>query len=96
MKKRANFIFNTYIKEGSKYQNNLSHDMVTEIEASIKNPTSDVFNKAYQQVTKLIKTTTKQLDELKMKPEFKELVEKRKREIKNRNKQTEIFEAQQP
>lgn len=95
IKSQALYIYETYVKEGSKYQNNFSQDMVMEIESKLQEPTSDVFNKAYQQVTKLIKTTTKQLSELKMKPEFKELVEKRKEEIRRANIQVEVLEGQQ-
>ncbi|KAH0788355.1 regulator of G protein [Histomonas meleagridis] len=88
---KAKEIYDMYIKPGSEHQNNLPAAMVDDITARLENPTSDIFNRAYQEVTKLINTNY--LRDVMNLDEFRETVEKRKKELQQENIRKQILEG---
>ena len=78
---RAREIYNEFIVEGSPRQINISNSYVKDITQKINNNiTSDIFNIAYREVMKLLKTNSF-LPEIKKLPAYTELVMKREEEI---------------
>lgn len=86
----ARRIFDTYVKKGSPQQNNFSDDMVADVERRLGSPTNDLFNMTYNEASKLLKTGNF-IDEVQRKPDYIQLVERRKREKMNRNQTENIF-----
>ena len=87
---RSNYIYNEFIKNGAKRQNNFSAIMVNDIESRLSNPTNDIFNGPYREILKLFKTNF--LRAVKNLPAYTELVKKREDEINSQRMQHEIFQ----
>lgn len=81
MKNRARFIYDTFIKPGGPKTINIPAKMVAEISDNLENPTSDMFNLASREVSKLLKTNF--LRQIKNLPAYEELVKKRENELKS-------------
>jgi hypothetical protein len=77
MKARANEIFDTYCRSGAPRQCNLPGGMVQQISDNIGNATSDLFQRAYQEMCKLLQQNF--LREVKLMPEYAALLESREK-----------------
>lgn len=87
---RAQYIFNTYVTKRATSQNNFSAAMVSEIEARLSTPTNDMFNRLFQEVSKLFRTGNF-LTEVQTHPRFNEIVEERKKSMQYNNQAKQIL-----
>ncbi|OHT11450.1 regulator of G protein [Tritrichomonas foetus] len=90
LKAKAQQIFDMFIKPGSPQQNNFPASMVRDIEERLQFPTNDLFNRVYQEATKLF-VTGNFLREVRNKPEFIELVNRKKEEMLHKNDAADIL-----
>ena len=86
----AQRIFDEYIKPGAPHQNNFPAPMVSALQQRLQHPTSDLFNGVFQEAKKLLKTGNF-LQEIKNKPEYIELVNRRKEERLHKNDAADIL-----
>ena len=86
---RARYIYNNFILPGSPHQVNISAHFVRDITAKMENITSDIFNIAYREVMKLLKTNF--LREIKNLPAYAELVKQREAEIQEKKIRDDIL-----
>ena len=81
---KAQHIYNEYIKVGAKFQNNLDHRMVKDIEQRLSQPTSDLFNAPYKEIMKLLKTNF--FPELQGTDDYNRIVHERERKMQEERK----------
>jgi len=88
---KAQEIYETFIKDKARLQINISSTFVQNIQMQLDKPTSDMFNESYREVMKLLNQNF--LFEVKNRPEYAALLEKRKKEIETKRLERLIYVA---
>ena len=86
---KALAIYDEFIKQGAVHQNNLHYTMVRDIERSLQQITSDLFNGPYREIMKLLKTNY--LPEVKMLPEYQRIVREREEKADKERRSKSLF-----